>query len=147
MSLQERLDREFNAKQLEIARSKGILEPSEEVEAVVSIWKYSMLISFLGLLARLLQKCYLLVVTKSRVLLIHVPAFAVHGGGYFEHAAIDRPCRLQLQDPPKQVHQIGNKILLLQPFASFVARPSAFVLLGIAAKSAFDIASSPSGSA
>jgi len=132
----------FENKQMEIVLRKGIVLPGEVVKAVVSIWKYSMSIFFLGLLARILQKRYLLVVTTRRVLLIHVPAFLVHGseGSYFSYVEHDRPCALKLVDDAKKVHQNGNPVVLPSSFASFVGRPKAFVVRGIAAQDAFSVA-------
>jgi hypothetical protein len=139
----EKQEIDFDNKQLEIAKEKGIILKDEDVKAVVSLWKYSMTIFAFGLFARFLQKRYILVVTSRRVLLVRVPAFLVHGGGgaYFQHMAVERPCNMTMSDVPKQIHQIGNRVTLPSSFAVFVGRDCAFVVRGLAAQQAFSIAS------
>ena len=142
----ENADTRFELKQLEIARQKGIIEPDEEVRAFVSLFNRSQAVALSPILARFLLKKFLFVVTDQRVLLMTVPAFAVHGGGYHKWVEHPLPCKLELEREPKEFHQTGNKVRLPDHLASFVGRPNGFVLRGKAAQQAFQLASNPASS-
>ncbi|MDA2913299.1 hypothetical protein MYX77_04965 [Acidobacteriia bacterium AH_259_A11_L15] len=135
----------FISEQLEIARRKEIFQPGENVKALFTAWKYSMMIFFFGLFARLLQKRYLVAVTDQRVVLIHVPAFLIHSdeSKYFQWVAVDRPCPLKLTGPPQKQHQMGNELVLPEVFAAFVGRPSVRVVWGLRAQEGITLASQP----
>ena len=139
----ENADSRFEKEQLEIARQKGIIRPGEEVRAFVSLFNRSQAIMAAPFLARFLLKKFLFVVTSQRVLLITVPAFAVHGGGYHKWIEHPLPCRLTLENEPKEFHQTGNRVQLPGPLAAFVGRPYGFVLRGKAAQQVFSLASNP----
>jgi len=139
MSLED-IETRFEDQQLELVRQKGVLRPAETIEGVVSAWKYSMVIFAFGFIARLMQKRYLLLVTNQRVLLIHVPAFTVHGGGYYGFAEASRPCPLKLADAPQSVHQNGIALSLPDAFAQFVGRPAVRVVRGLAAQKVVEVA-------
>lgn len=139
----ENADIRFEKKQLEIARDKGIIRTNEEVRAFVSLFNRSQAVAVSPILARFLLKKFLFVVTDQRVLLITVPAFAVHGGGYHKWIDHPLPCNLTLESEPKEFHQTGNRVQLPDQLAEFVGRPYGFVLRGKAAQQAFQLASNP----
>ncbi len=124
----ENADTRFEKKQIEIARNKGIIRADEEVRAFVSLFNRSQAVAVSAILARFLLKKFLFVVTDQRVLLITVPAFAVHGGGYHKWIEHPLPCDLELESEPKEFHQTGNRVRLPAQLAEFVGRPHAFVL-------------------
>lgn len=140
---EENADTRFEKQQIEIARQKGIIQPDEEVRASVSLFNRSQAIMAAPFLARFLLKKFLFVVTSKRVLLITVPAFAVHGGGYYTWMEHPLPCKLTLESEPKEFHQTGNRVQLPDQLAEFVGRPVGFVLRGKAAQQAFALASNP----
>jgi hypothetical protein len=143
----ENADERFEKEQLALAQQKGIIAQGEKVLACVSLFNYSQMIFLLMplfLLPRFILKKFLLVVTDRRVLLVRVPAFAVHGTGYHQWVECQTPCPLKLERPAKEFHQTGNKVVLPTAFASFVGRPFGFVLRGRAAEKAFQLASQAS---
>jgi len=139
----ENADTRFEKQQLDIARQKGIIQPDEEVRASVSLFNRSQAIMAAPFLARFLLKKFLFVVTSKRVLLITVPAFAVHGGSYHRWMEHSLPCKLTLESEPKEFHQTGNRVQLPDKMAEFIGRPFGFVLRGKAAQQAFTLASNP----
>lgn len=137
MGLASNLEDKFLNQQLEIVRQMRIIEPDEEILAMVALFKRSQLVMLLGLLARFLQERFQLIVTNRRVILIRVPAFLVHGSGYYQHVSINGPCQLRLPCAPKAQYQLGVKVILPDAFAAFVGRPFAYVVFGLAAETAF----------
>jgi len=119
----------------------------EQVEAAVGLLKRSQLIFMLfffvsWLLARFLQKQYLLIVTTRRILLVHIPAFLVHGSGYYQYATVSRPWPFKLPSEPKEEYSNGCKVGLPSEFAALVGRPHAYVIFGCEAEKAFLLARS-----
>ena len=139
----ENADTIFERQQLEIARQKGIIRPGEDIRACVSLFNRSQAIMAAPLLARFLLKKFVFVVTSQRVLLITVPAFAVHGGSYYKWIEHPLPCKLTLESEPKEFHQTGNRVQLPDQLAEFVGRRVGFVLRGKTAQQAFTLASNP----